>query len=336
MMRERCKGEFRVATNSIWLTLSAVLMCLAGVLLLPRVLNCRADLNDLSIRAEGILKLSHDVAKVESLVVAPKPTHRIVHIVSRHPLEWKRFEDAARLVCRDTLSEDELHEWHQAHCDEMERFQASQKKLLLWLVDHHGLTKIFREGASEEDMPRVMREVEWFRKIAPWRDRLKRERLRLSQQLREAKISGRDSTALRDKLDEHELSRDYSLNFGPIGDLLLDRPFVTIIPAEDAEAYAAAQPEKHGGRLHGSHYDAREAAIVRNLLKHGPCAVIVLGVAHDLSEEVQKQGHGGCEYIRVTTTNFPPRLDQEIPTRDYPRPSVERYVDERLKRGFAN
>ena len=58
-------------------------------------------------------------------------------------------------------------------------------------------------------------------------------------------------------------------------------------------------------RLHWPCFKAREAAIVRNLLEHGRCAVIVLGRGHDLSEEIRKQSGGRCEYLKVTPRNIP-------------------------------
>ena len=89
-----------------------------------------------------------------------------------------------------------------------------------------------------------------------------------------------------------------------------------------AEMFFKKLPGKHGPRrFFDSHYlaanplagdtsvfdgganDAREAAIVRRLLQGGPLSVVVLGGAHDLSEEVRAAGN--CEYLRVFVEGYP-------------------------------
>ncbi|HJT35113.1 MAG TPA: hypothetical protein VJ783_24005 [Pirellulales bacterium] len=87
-----------------------------------------------------------------------------------------------------------------------------------------------------------------------------------------------------------------------------DKPFefadgLLAVPAEDGEAYASADPFK-GDRLTfgGPANDAREAAIVRRLLRAGPLAIVVLGGAHDLSDEIRAAGD--AEYLRVTVECF--------------------------------
>ena len=44
--------------------------------------------------------------------------------------------------------------------------------------------------------------------------------------------------------------------------------------------------------------------MVRAALASGRFALIVLGGAHDLSEEVRRQAPGRCEYLRVTTRRY--------------------------------
>lgn len=46
--------------------------------------------------------------------------------------------------------------------------------------------------------------------------------------------------------------------------------------------------------------EAREDAIVKNVLARGPVSLLVLGGAHDLSNNVPKD----CQYIRVSTKAF--------------------------------
>ena len=321
--------RLRGAAYVVWLTLLAVLACLSGVLLIPRWVNSRASINDLSVPAGPILKMSWSTAKVDSPLAVSEPTCRIVHINDYHSLPRPRFAKAVQIVCPDLLSKEEFHDWHQSHADQVELLQASQAKLLLWLVDYHGVREVFQEGISEENVPELMGRVDLLRKIAPERQRLDRERLALSQQISEAEAAGRDSSALRKRRDELVTIRDYVLNCGAIGELLIERPAVRILPAEDTQAYEQARAGLYDPsyRLGDRRFQARDAAIVHNLLSHGPCAIIVLGAAHDLSDEVKKQSHGRCEYIRVTTTNYPPPFENGIPARVVPALKARRTAE---------
>lgn len=309
-LRERMiRRPWPTATGLIPL---ALLTVLGGWQLVARRSVSRANINDLSASAEQILIECPAVVKVESLVTASEPTHRIIHITDCHAASREQLGEVEGMTPKATLPDDVLKRLYQGHADDVELFQESQTELLKWLVDYHGLREVFHEGVSDDDMPDVMRRIALLRDIAPWRDRLRSERLALPLETRTGDVGGRDSSALRRRRRKLELFRDYVLNFGAIGNLVVERPFVQVLPAEDAKAFAEALPKKHGGRIHGPYFDAREAAIVRNLLTHGPCAVIVLGSAHDLSREVRKQAGGRCEYFRVTVQDFPPNLVEHI------------------------
>ena len=49
---------------------------------------------------------------------------------------------------------------------------------------------------------------------------------------------------------------------------------------------------------------ARQDAIVKNLLKGGSFDLMILGGDYDLSESVRRLGDAKCEYVRVTTGRF--------------------------------
>jgi hypothetical protein len=49
---------------------------------------------------------------------------------------------------------------------------------------------------------------------------------------------------------------------------------------------------------------ARQDTQVNGVLEKGAFGLIVLGGAHDLSDNVRRLGQGRCEYIRVTTRRF--------------------------------
>lgn len=67
----------------------------------------------------------------------------------------------------------------------------------------------------------------------------------------------------------------------------------------ETAAADAARPIGEDGKvkLDPKLNDAREDAIVKNVVGGGPVSVLILGGAHDLSDNVPK----GCQYIRVGT-----------------------------------
>ena len=77
-----------------------------------------------------------------------------------------------------------------------------------------------------------------------------------------------------------------------------------MVPAEEAKAYATANPVKDDGTIvfDEKANEKREDAIVRNLMKaSGNTAIVVLGGAHDLSDNVPK----GVHLVEVTVKSYP-------------------------------
>ena len=79
-----------------------------------------------------------------------------------------------------------------------------------------------------------------------------------------------------------------------------------ILPVEDAELFKRANPLTEDGRikLDPATVEAREDAIVKNLLHDGSFAFIVLGGGHDLSDNIERLSGGTCEYLTVETLKY--------------------------------
>ena len=77
-------------------------------------------------------------------------------------------------------------------------------------------------------------------------------------------------------------------------------------PLDDADLLEGAKPVRPDGtvKIDQARVEARHDGQVKRALASGPCSVIVLGGAHDLSASVRKFGSGTTEYIRVTTRRF--------------------------------
>jgi hypothetical protein len=79
-----------------------------------------------------------------------------------------------------------------------------------------------------------------------------------------------------------------------------------VLPLDNAALLEAARPVLPDGtvRTDPEKVREREKAPVRAALAAGPCAVIVLGGGHDLTDSVRRLGMGSCEYLRVVTQRY--------------------------------
>lgn len=56
--------------------------------------------------------------------------------------------------------------------------------------------------------------------------------------------------------------------------------------------------------------EARQDALLRKLIENDAFVLVILGGAHDLSDNVARLSDGACDYVRVTTRSvrcFAPR-----------------------------
>jgi len=106
-----------------------------------------------------------------------------------------------------------------------------------------------------------------------------------------------------DHFMRHEYQTDM-LALGAPAQLLLDGQIKAVVPAEEAKAYAAANPVKDDGTIvfDEKANETREDAIVRSLMKaSGKTAIVVLGGAHNLSDNVPE----GVHLVEVTVKSYP-------------------------------
>jgi hypothetical protein len=84
--------------------------------------------------------------------------------------------------------------------------------------------------------------------------------------------------------------------------LLIDNDIKAVIPDEDAAAYRAATPVQDGQVVFNEKAnEARADAIIGNTLRASGTAVLVLGGAHDLSDNVP----AGVRLIVLTVKGYP-------------------------------
>jgi hypothetical protein len=221
------------------------------------------------------------VVRVEVLVHADQPTHRIVHLRDWH------------FVPRDLYALDTNDEPYEKFLQKVDAVQQEQMALLRCLIKHHGLRRVFAEGFAPKDLPN------YRERIAVLRDMELNQIPELRALLTRAKTA-KHKAEIVDMLDQHKARL---LELGAAGRLLIAGEIDEVLPLDDADALDLAKPITPDGKflVDPAKLVVRHDAQVRAVLDKGPLALIVLGGAHDLSDSVRRLGGCRCEYVRVTT-----------------------------------
>lgn len=198
--------------------------------------------------------------------VLPGTETRIIHIRDGHHITKENFAIDTELKDR------ELDEAHAEHLQAVDRVQKSQLKILA------GVKEVFGEGLTDENYPIFQAEI---RTLRPFHREL-------------ASFDPADGEDTKQIFEEHRLTL---LRLGAAGQLMLDEK-LTVLPCE-GEVYENRPIKDDKLVLDQKVIEAREDAIVRNLTKRGGTCVLVLGGAHDLSDNIKRLCRD-CGYVVVT------------------------------------
>lgn len=220
---------------------------------------------------------------VHSVVVYPASkgaTHRIIHIRNWHFVPKADFAADLRSLEGEALSDEEIDTRYDEFLAEVDTVQAEQRKLLMSLIENHGLKQVAIEGLTKDEMPTFDK------------------RIKVLRDFEKHKPTG-DSPI---DLFILEMNRHDLLEIGAAGQLYLQGKLGEVLPAEEAGVFEQANPVSDDGKVvfDEKRNVAREDAVVRTLLKAGPLSVIVMGGAHDLTDNAERLSHGTCEVIVVT------------------------------------
>ena len=111
-----------------------------------------------------------------------------------------------------------------------------------------------------------------------------------------------DAGRLAERLEAVERQHHCDLlQLGAAGRLLMEGKIQAVSPLEDVTSYEAADPVSGDGAivLDRGRIEARQTAQAKRLLAGGKFALIVLGGAHDLSDNLDRLSEGKAEYIGV-------------------------------------
>lgn len=208
----------------------------------------------------------------------------LIHIQDWH---WVPFEYVVAELPADTESE-VLARAYVDHLNQVRTVQQEQFTVLKLLVDR-GVTTVFREGLTPDVQPlfpAVSRSL--------WR--------------RHSEIP---------EVGDELFRTPNVLSLGSCGRLLAKGHVKEVHATESDATMALTDPLKPDGslrRVPDEAIEKREDYIVRQMLKTGKSAVVVLGGAHDLTNNVKRLGGGQVGLIVVTTQAY--RQFAEEPTED--------------------
>jgi hypothetical protein len=296
-----------------WLRLIAAAIMAATVAVLMLTPSRQLRLDDMTVSAARILERLPEVQGVHVYVPAKPPRSRIIHLLDVHTIPKAQF--AAWIEAREKtrLSEEESERRYAGQIDQVNNAQANEIAVVIPLAAKNGLREIFVEGLTKESVNKFLESVEHFKRDDPtavsW-DRVYR-----------------DSKAKGDKHGEEEaltILKQWNLVRAKLGTgakLLAMGVVDKVVPAEDLDALACARKLVAGELVvRKKANDAREDAMVRNILSRGRFGFIILGAAHDLTESIKRLAPD-CEYLRVMPKGTEEKMhweETEPPVRPVP------------------
>lgn len=270
-------------------------------------------ISDLATPIVSILRTLPGVVRVDvSVSPGTKPTHRIVHLLDWHFVPRDLFAIDQKAVSATPLDEDAIDSLFREHLFDVERIQLEHTAIVRCLARHHHMRSLYSEGLTTEGVQGFLERIAVLRAMSHGDIPKLRSHL---QDVRQLKSDGTGKAVAIEQqilgmLEDH---RRRVLEVGIPGRLLMDGHIASVLPLDDASSLRNAKPITPKGELKPDSVkvEARERAIVTQLLKGDGVAVIVLGGSHDLSSSVRQLSGGTCEYIRVTTRRFAALVEGE-------------------------
>ena len=297
-LRQQVEQQRRVSADAV-----AAYVPLAGV-----------RIDDLAVSPVAMLRGLPGVAEVEVMVAVERPTHRIIHVRDWHYVPKPLYAADLHTAAGKPLSEAEVDALHEALRLEVELVQTEQAALLRCLARHHGLRNVMVEGLTPNVAETYRAKVIAVRDMLSRRDELIRQRDDVRAMIARLEAEGKqDTDRYRQAVAiEQEVGALLDqpgaelLELGAAAWLLASGELNDVLPLDDERLLDAARPVSPDGmvRFDPGKVAAREAGIVETAMRHGPVAVVVLGGAHDLTEQARRVGGRTCEYIRVTTRRY--------------------------------
>ncbi len=256
------------------------------------------ELNDLSSNPIDVLEQHPDIVEVTRYGPDSQPLHRIIHIADWHYVERDDYAADLRALSVEPISDEVLDHRFAKLIDKVERVQIQQMTVLQWLIKNHGLKRVYLEGLTKRDLPIFDAKIEALREVSKGLSDLRQKQSEL--------LSATEPDAPTQRILEgiQKLEKQYRrdlLRLGAAGQLVLSGELEGVLPLEDEKAHQAAKPiaDNGGVSFDQEKIEARQDGQAHLLLEGGPFSTIILGGAHDLSDNLDRLSEGKAEYIRV-------------------------------------
>lgn len=220
------------------------------------------------------------------LLLFPLPAHAepttVIHILNWHYVSPEVY--ATDLKEQDSsLTQEQIDQQYHEFLKSVDAIQNQQMQLLRGLIKKHKLKAVYLEGLTEKNDKGTMQFIETLKKYEKTKTAPESDFDRL--------------VTAQNRLDLLEL--------GSAGRLVVKGELKTLLPAEDSKAFEAADPVRADGTVvfDKKADEAREDAIVRNLIKAEGVVVIVLGGDHDLSDNLKRLARQ-VKYERVRVPKY--------------------------------
>tara|TARA_R110002095_G_scaffold152237_1_gene131969 strand:+ start:115239 stop:115859 length:621 start_codon:yes stop_codon:yes gene_type:complete len=201
----------------------------------------------------------------------------VIHILDRSYLSYDDY--STDLKGKDkTISKHQILKNYIVFLEDLKTIQKQQRDLLRSLIPKHKLTAVYLERLTEKNHEKLME---------------------LLQLLKNHVKNSETPQGGRDQLIEHQNI------IGTAGQLAILGELNTLLPADDSKALEAAPPVRSEGKMitDKKAIEAREDAIVTNLLKADGVAVIFLSGDHDLTNNFKRLAKG-IKYQRVAVPKY--------------------------------
>lgn len=207
--------------------------------------------------------------EVEAVPANGQVARRIIHVLDWHFVSRERF-------ATDTGSDDPAE--HEAHTKVVEAVQKEIYEFLKGLE----VKEVYIEGVTPQNLPQFAAKLNACRAI---------------------KLPSKPSDSATDLLID-EMRHHDMLQLGGTGMLALEKR-LTLLPAEEHQAYLNANPVKEGKVMFDPKLnELREDAVIRTLLKGPPIVYLVFGGAHDFRDNIARLARD-AEYVRVRVKSYP-------------------------------
>lgn len=224
---------------------------------------------------------------------------QVFHILDVHRVSWGMYAASVGAVDPSALAyhNDAVREQYERDMRDVKEIQEQHESVIRDLVRCLNIRSVYVEGLHADDPA-----VGDF--LAAVRSGEQSLQMAAKANVRLRKYLDKEFGKPRDFFGPARIAnytRLFKTKYGASAALFVSGELADIKPVEDSRAARDASIMMPDGRLYtsGDAMELREDAMVRNMLKGQMPALIILGAAHDLDNNIRRVSGDYCDYIRI-------------------------------------